>query len=381
MSLYLALVLAFLGMTALRATRILLALFALHVGADTFEIGVLGALFSIVPLALSLQVGRWSDRFGSRWPLTVGAAASVFGMLLPAFLPLFAVILAAATISGLSATCYIVSLQNLVGQLSTPANRARYFSNLSLALALASFVGPVLTGVLIDRAGYAQACLAVAALAALLLAMLFVCGGRLPGGKRSCEPQTSGAPTRGHAGLAPVLIASALVQCGLDMFQFYLPVYGRELGLSASQIGMIVAMYSAAALAVRAVLPAVVGRFQANRVLVCAFVLGAASFALMPSVDDALALGVLAFTFGIGMGVGQPVTMMLAFSSAREGRSGEGLGLRLTVNNVTQVVAPLAFGVIGAALGLHAIFLINALLLAAGGAISRRVRGPSQGQP
>jgi hypothetical protein len=42
-------------------------------------------------------------------------------------------------------------------------------------------------------------------------------------------------------------------------------------------------------------------------------------------------LAVIGFTFGLGMGVGQPIVTMLMFSKSAEGRSGEALGLRMTV--------------------------------------------------
>jgi hypothetical protein len=44
--------------------------------------------------------------------------------------------------------------------------------------------------------------------------------------------------------------------------------------------------------------------------------------------------------------------MMITFMRSPQGRTGEALGLRLTVNHFTHVVVPLVFGVIGSAFGL-----------------------------
>jgi MFS family permease len=84
--------------------------------------------------------------------------------------------------------------------------------------------------------------------------------------------------------------------------------------------------------------------------------------------------------FGIGMGCCQPITLMLTFSGSTEGRSGEALGLRLTVNHLTRVVTPLIFGSIGSFFGLFAVFWGNAALLGGGGVITK-ARGRRQPSP
>ena len=59
------------------------------------------------------------------------------------------------------------------------------------------------------------------------------------------------------------------------------------------------------------------------------------------------------------------------FRRSAEGRSGQTLGLRLTANNFVRVTGPIAFGVIGSALGLPVVFWANAVLMAWGGLASR----------
>jgi hypothetical protein len=71
------------------------------------------------------------------------------------------------------------------------------------------------------------------------------------------------------------------------------------------------------------------------------------------------------------MGCGQPLTTMLMFAKCAEGRTGETLGLRLTVNNVMRVAGPALFGAIAAMTGLTAVFLINGVMMGVGGWMSR----------
>ena len=102
-----------------------------------------------------------------------------------------------------------------------------------------------------------------------------------------------------------------------------------------------------------------------------ALVLGAAGFILVPLCSNAVALSAAAFVFGLGMACGQPITTMLMFSRSVEGRSGEMLGLRLTANNLMRVAGPALFGLAASALGLTAVFAINALMMSAGALAAR----------
>ncbi|HWI14361.1 MAG TPA: MFS transporter, partial [Burkholderiales bacterium] len=335
-------------------------------------IGVLAASFSILPMLLSLQAGKLSDRFGARWLMTLGAIGSAVGMLIPAAWPAVMAIFVAATLSGLSTTFYNVSLQNLVGLLSRPDTRAQAFSNYSLVLATASFIGPLVIGFAIDHFGYAPSLVALMVLSLIPAGVLLAFGGALPGGSGPRKEKKQRTADLKDPAVWRLLATSGLVQCGLDMFQFYMPVYGHSIELSAAAIGVIVAMYSAAAFVVRTAMPYLIGRFGEEKLLAYAFYLGAASFVLVPFFKSAVVLGAISFAFGLGMGCGQPITMMMTFSSSAEGRSGEALGLRLTVNHLTRVVGPVLFGALGSAFGLPSIFWLNALLLASGGALSAK---------
>ncbi|MHB9098475.1 MAG: MFS transporter, partial [Syntrophales bacterium] len=76
---YFTFALVLFNMTSVQAGRVLLALYALQLGAQPFAIGILAATFSVLPMLLSWQVGKLTDRFGSRWPLMFGAAGGAGG--------------------------------------------------------------------------------------------------------------------------------------------------------------------------------------------------------------------------------------------------------------------------------------------------------------
>ena len=91
---------------------------------------------------------------------------------------------------------------------------------------------------------------------------------------------------------------------------------------------------------------------------------------LMPMFQNPVVLGVLAFTFGLGMGAGQPVVTMLIFQFSPPGRSGEAIGLKITTNHLTNMVSPIVFGGIATAMGLSPMFWLNAVMMVLGCYIS-----------
>jgi MFS family permease len=372
MSINFALALALLNMSSMRAGRVLLVLYALQLGATPSTVGLLAATFSAFPALLSMHAGRLADRLGSRPLLMLGAVGGGLGSLIPYFWPGVTSIFIAAAMNGISLSIYNVSLQNVVGLLSTPENRTQNFSNYSLTNSVGSLVGPLIAGFSIEHIGHQASCIPLALLALMPLAMLLFWGHALPKGRGRAKDQGGGIRDMLAAkGVSRTLATSSLLQTGQDLFQFYLPVYARSVDLSASAIGVVLAMNSAAAFVVRTALPRLIARFNEHRVLAAAFFVGAASFGLLPLFSSAMMLSIIAFTYGLGMGCGQPIVTMQMFSNSAAGRSGEALGLRMAVNHLTRVVGPVIFGYIGSAFGLPAVFWLNGLMLGTGGALSR----------
>jgi MFS family permease len=371
MSVWFVLALQMFNGTSVRAANVVYLLYALKLGAQPFTIGMLAASFSLFPVMLAVPAGKLSDRFGSRWLLTFGAAGSGIGMLTPYFVPNLPAVFIAGIMSGFSLVFFNVSTQTLVGLLSKPDDRARNFSNFALVNSGTNLLGPLIAGFSIDHVGAVDACLHLALLTLVPIAMLMARGGLLPQG--SGHKKRAGGGTLSllaEPNIRKTLITSSLLLTGMNLYQFYMPVYGHSVGLSASTIGIVLATNSAAAFVVRFFLPRLIARYSEEKMLAYAFFLGAVSLLLIPLLKSAILLTLVSFLFGIGMGAGQPVILMVMFGSSASGRSGEAMGMKTTVNQGTKLIAPIFFGSIAAALGLWPIFVIDALMLGIGGWLS-----------
>jgi MFS family permease len=373
-SVYYLYALALTNATSVNAAQVVLSLYALNHGASPFAIGALAASFSMFPMLLAVIAGRLVDRFGARWPMTAGAIGGGLGLLVPWLVPGVPAVYIAGLMTGFAVIFFNLATQNLVGLLSTPETRARNFSNYMLVNSASSLMGPLLGGFSIDHSDHATACLVLSALTLIPITMLLTRGGGLPAGTRPHAKAGSGGGVRAMLAdpvVRRTLITGSLLNTGINLYQFYMPVYGHSIGLSASSIGIVLAMNSAAAFVSRFMLPKLIARFGESRMLRYAFVAGAASLTLIPLFGSAVALGAISFAFGLGMGCGQPIVIMLMYSNSRDGRSGEALGLKFTTNQLTKLISPVLFGAIATALGLWPMFWLNAAMLATGGYFSR----------
>ena len=362
------------NMSSFRASKVLVSLFAIELGASQFMIGVMIAAYSIFPALLALHVGRLTDRLGVRLPMLIGSLGVALGLFLPWAFESMAALYASAALIGAAHMMANVSAQNLVGSFGTVDDRTRNFSNYALVMAIGSFIGPLAGGVSIDYFGHAWSYLYITALP-LVPVLILACareGGRGPRVKTEEEQAVLSTSLLANPVLRRTLIGSAMAVTGQDLFQFYMPIYGHSVGLSASAIGMVLGMFGVSAFFVRMGLPALVKRWGTDAVFTGSLYISAVAFTMFPLFSGAVALSLVALVCGLGMGCAQPVTLMLVFSRAPEGRSGEALGMRVTINQFTHIVVPIMFGSIGSVFGVAPVFAVNALILAGGGWLNRQ---------
>ncbi|HET7765594.1 MAG TPA: MFS transporter [Burkholderiales bacterium] len=375
-SVYFVVLLSVLSNIGLRGSRVLVSLSALHLGANSFMVGVLAALFSVFPLVLAVYAGRVSDRVGVRAPIVLGSAGMAAALLLPALHEDLLTLLACPALIGLGQIFVQVSIQNAVGSIGGAEQRAGNFGTFSLGASISTFVGPSLAGFSIDALGFrpSYVVLASMSLAVVLLALLF--GRRMPDrGAHESEQKPGRTLDLFREGpLRRTLFMSGAALTGIELFSFYMPIYGKSIGLSASGIGLVLSAYAGAAFVVRLAMQELARRYSETGVLTASLFIAAGTYALFPLLSGVAMLVLVAFLLGLGLGSAQPLTIMLTYHHAPEGRSGEALGMRLTVNKITQIAIPVVFGGIGALFGLAPVFWANAAFLLASGVMSAKDR-------
>ena len=265
-------------------------------------------------------------------------------------------------------------MHGTAGGVGGPENRARNYSLVSLGFSAAGLIGPFTAGFAIDHLGHLNAFMVLSAFTVAPLLLMWLKPGFLPKAVKATHDTTQqrALDLWRMPKLRGAFIASGILSAAWDLFQFYFPIYGHSIGLSASVIGIVLATFALATFIVRTVLPMWARRTSEAEILVYGIFIAAFAFVLFPFFKNAWALAAVAFVLGLGVGSGQPMSMSLIYALSPPGRSSEAAGLRVMVNNVAHLFIPLFFGSLGGAFGFVPVFLTNSVLLAASGAFMRR---------
>ena len=160
-----------------------------------------------------------------------------------------------------------------------------------------------------------------------------------------------------------VLIASSFMSMAWDLQSFMIPVYGTEIGLTASEVGWILGVFAAATFFVRLFMPFISRHLSEWQTITCAFGLGALAYALFPLFSGFVMLSAVAFLLGMALGSSQPNVMSLIHTESPPGRTGEALGLRTMLLNMCHTTLPIIFGAAGSVIGAGAVFYVVAGLM------------------
>jgi predicted MFS family arabinose efflux permease len=367
--------LTLIGQSSLRGCRLLLTLCALDLGASALMVGVLLAVFALMPAIVGWQVGRWTDRSGCFRPMLAAALLGALGFGAGFLSQSMPMLLAVAVLVGAAYGMFHVAQMNAVGLISTPETRDRNLANLSLMFSVTNGVAPLMVGLLIQVAGNAGACFWLMVLGLVTALMVTLGAALLPSGAADRrEDQARLSDILREPRLARVLIIGGIVFAAIDVFQFYVPIQAHGQGISAAAVGVIMACFPAAAFISRLCLPWFMKHAPVETVLRRAFILSTAALLLMPFMADPFSLAAMVFVYGFGLNLGQPITLILAYASTTAGRSGEIIGVREALNQVTRVGAPVLFGAVGSLAGVTAVFVAGAAMLVSGALLLRSGR-------
>jgi predicted MFS family arabinose efflux permease len=357
-------------------SRLTISLNALALGASPLVVGTMMSLFAALPMILGVPAGRLVDRIGVRAPILGAGGFLVLSVALAGVLPGIASLYVAAACVGTSFMMFHICVQHAVGEGSSEEDRKTNFGWLALGFSISNFFGPTTAGVAIDTFGYRPTFLLLASLALtsfLLLAW-----------HRRVFTHTPNASARGERGstfellrnpeLRRVFLVTGVLASAWDLFVFVMPIYGTSIGLSASTIGFILGSFAFATFLIRVFLPWIQRRLREWTMITSTMGIACVAYFLFPVMETVPLLAATAFLLGLGLGATQPSIMSLLYAKAPPGRAAEAVGVRTVVLNASHTVLPLAFGGVGAALGMTPVFLTMSGALAAGGILANRRR-------
>ncbi|MCW7541258.1 MFS transporter [Aquabacterium sp. A7-Y] len=361
---------------ALTGSRVAVSLSALTLGFSAFEVGLLLALFSLLPTLGAVALGRWIDRAGTRAPALSGMAAVCVGLLLPAWQLTPAMLWLAAALLGSGYSALLLAVQAQLGRCPDAAERAKAFSAFGLGMAISGSVGPLVAGQALALAGNRLAFLLLAGFALLAWGAAVLGRRRLDGpGGRAAGAQSSRPSMRqvlADPKLRRILLADLLIAIAWNANTFIVPVFGTQHGWSAAAVGLVLATFGGAVLLARALPAAWRQRLGDWHMIRFALASSSVCYLLFPFAGSLPIAFALEFVLGLGLGGALPSVLALLHAKSPADRSAEVLGVRLVALNISAVVLPMGLGGMAASLGFAGAVWCLATVFAYGAARQRQ---------
>ena len=349
-------------------------LWALKEGFSAAAVGFLLALFALTQVFLAIPAGRYADANGLKKPVGFAIVLACSCMLLAAAFPHIITLGIAALCTGGATGIAVIALQRHVGRAAeNPLQLKQVFSWLSIGPAASNFLGPFVTGLLIDFISFRAAFLF---LALLPLATWFWIRKtkELPAIAPRTQEKKQFWDLLREPLMRRLMIVNWLLSSCWDVHTFVVPLIGHERGYSASVIGTILGAFAIAAAAIRILLPQLAHSLREWAVITVAMVLTAMLFAVYPLMPTALSMGVCSVFLGFTLGCVQPMIMSTLHQITPEERHGEALGLRLMAINGSSVVMPMLFGVAGAVIGVAGLFWVTGACVGMGARLASKLK-------
>ena len=100
--------------------RMDVSIFAPRLGASPVTVGLLAALFGLLPVLFSVAIGRWADRVGPRTPMLMGTAVVALALLAGLGLGNLAGLFAVSLAGGIGYNLFFVAQHQLIGRVGRP---------------------------------------------------------------------------------------------------------------------------------------------------------------------------------------------------------------------------------------------------------------------
>jgi predicted MFS family arabinose efflux permease len=367
---------AFIEQTVISIVRVTTSYRAVELGLSVVWLGIITAVYAVVPIIVGVQVGRFIDRGHdavTTWIATVLLLVSCAGFVL------FPNLIALLVFTALTGTAHLmvnISQQVLCTRCgSGPGALERAIGNYMVANAFGQGVGPYIVGLAGGAASlpptHVLYSIAAGGAVVTLASALLI---RPSGLHKSRAERGKPPPLRDLLfipGLTTIMLVSVVTVVAQDLIVVYLPLLGAERAMTVDTVGMLLTVRAGASMLSRLLfvrLHAALGRFRLTIISTCVSAAAYAALALplpLPAMYAVIALA------GFALSISITASIAGVLGIATGGAVGTANSLRTMGNRIGQFIIPFLASLVAAATGTAGIFVIIGISLAASGAAVR----------
>ena len=353
---------------------------ALELNGTGKTVGILGALYAILPVLVAVFFGKIVGRIGERAFLIIGSTGVLSSSFLLSKSNSLLTLGLLTTIAGVSHLAVMVGGQTMMANRSTHETYDRDFGYYTFSASFGQMFGPLLGGLVAGSNGVLPRSTSHAFILATAISLIGLVPILLT---RSLDVsikdvvKESGVKVRvvdvmKHRGMKEAMFTSLVISTTIDILTIFIPLLGTELRITPVVVGVILGVRSAASMLSRLFLGQLSQRFSSRSTLVISTTVATFALVAMYFAKDALFLGLVIFIVGFTLGIGQPLTMAWVSKISAPQERAMAITLRLTGNRVGQFGLPIAAGLVVSALGVGSLFLGLAALVGVTAGVCRK---------
>ena len=353
----------------------------LELNLPVIWLGTIAATFALLPIFLAVSVGRFIDRGHDARAAQIGSALMLTaGTGLCFFAPTPLLMLGFTALLGVSHLFLMASHQMLCVRAAGDHNRDAVFGNFLMMTGIGQGLGPFIVGWVGGSARVPDTKLLFligvgAAVTAMVVALFLRPAQKASAHHRNAAANMSVATLLRMPGFLTVLIASVVTMSAQDLVVVYLPLLGSERGIGVGDVGMMLTVWSIAAVLSRvgyAQMVSIVGRVPLT---FASMALSGASFCALALPIPMLAMHGAAAALGVGLGIATTLSLTSVVDLAPVAVRGTALSLRITGNRLGQASMPFLGSILASSTGAAGVLVVTGIALAVSGLAVKIVRG------
>lgn len=345
---------------------LVIPLFSLDLGASAGVAALVFSLRGLGNMAMDVPAGYAAARLGDKTTMLLGVGVmAATGLLASQATSATQLAVAAFLFGGAMATWLLARLTH-ISEAVPSHHRGKAISTMAGLQRFGNLIGPVVSGIVATQFGFEYVFLGVAGIAmfAMVLVVFFVPENKKASHEESpgllrMVPHILGRHKRVFATAGVAILFLTVLRAGR---QLLIPLWGESLGLTASDIGLIVGCAAAIDMTMFPVAGYIMDNFGRRHVAVLC--LGVLSLGLLafPFTTSFFTLMGAAMLTGMGNGLGSGINMTLGADFAPPNERGEFLGVWRLMGDSGSFAGPMMIGYITTTVSLASTFAVIASL-------------------
>jgi MFS family permease len=331
-------------------------------------IGLIGASFSLLPIALAIPLGKIMDRGHDARAAQLGAIFMLAGSLVLWFAPDTQWhLLCANVLLGIGHLLAMAAHQVISVRSAGLKSRETVLSLYMFGLAAGQAIGPIIMALAAGDARVAPTGMLFflgVIVAAINVGVGFTIRRAPPKPPRSENEERLGVlEILRLKGLPAIIFASVITVTTFDVLIIYMPLLGTERHIEASHVGWLLTVRAAGAMASRLAYVSLFRLFGRVPLTLMSLLLGAVGLIMLALPLPLWLLYVGAVASGYGLGISSTLAFSGMVQLAPANVRATALSMRLTGNRIGQVAFPSAASLFAAVAGVGGVFTIIAVSL------------------